>query len=280
MSLGTAFALASSPWPFEILHSLLEPLHACCWLPCLLKHKSPQRSNPATPKRNPTGPRLSPIFAQLPPKTENPQGPIPEVPPGDPDPRAPAEVLEAQPDQRSSIAFTDRRFQLETRVGIDTSVGEVGLVGEYNLFERLAIGAGFGTNTLGPEWGVHVRLRPIVGTSSSGRRLHAFTVETALSRGQYAGTIDVLPSLGPCMEGDTSGCPTERSAEWMTWLQFELGWETRAEYGFSLRLSSGYAMALNAPAWKCTVLGKAVTCDKSSGNADSTTFTVGVGYAW
>ena len=223
-------------------------------------------------------PPLSPILAQLPPRASESQGPIPEPPP-DESPSYQREVpTEAEFARGPDPKFTDRRFQLETRMGIGTTVGELGLVGEFNLFESVAVGAGIGLNTFGREWGAHVRLRPISGRRS-GQRLHALTFESAISRGQYAG----IPSLVPFHECSTydrrEDCPSGRNAEWITWLQFELGWETRASNGFSLRLSSGYAFALNKPEWKCINSSQSTGCGATV-NTAIPTFSLALGYAW
>lgn len=221
----------------------------------------------------------SPILAHLPPRTKEEPGPIPEIPPDEADSETLNESPHAPSTQSERIYFGDRPFQIESRLGISTSVGEVGAVAEYNLLERAAVGAGVGANIWGPEVGAHLRLRPIAGATSSGQRLHALTLESALSVGRFAGMGSYIPSMNSCDEYDTSGCSTKYSAEWTAWFQAELGWETRASNGLSLRISSGYAWALYSPSRKCTVLGKAVACGGSIEGLIPT-FTFALGYAW
>ena len=86
--------------------------------------------------------------------------------------------------------------------------------------------------------------------------------------------------MNSCDEYDTSGCSTKYSAEWTSWFQAELGWETRVlEWLFVAGLAAGTRWALNSPSRKCTVLGKAVACGNSIERVIPT-FTLALGYAW
>lgn len=108
-------------------------------------------------------------------------------------------------DEQPRKRFTDLPMLFELRTGFGTSVGEIGLVGEYNVLDRLALGAGIGLNIWGPIWGIHVRGRPIIGATQSGR-LHAMTFETSFSQGMYAG-IPAFPNDGSnCTSGNDPGC--------------------------------------------------------------------------
>lgn len=151
--------------------------------------------------------------------------------------------------------FTSRRIQVQFQTGVGTSVGEAGVIAEYNLHDRLALGGGVGTNIVGVEVSAHARARPLIGTTDSGR-LHALTLQSALALGQYKKLGDVVWSQ--CDE--PRYCPLGPSPEWVAWLQFELGWETRASNGFLFRVSAGYAFAINSPNWRCTIEGKASPC--------------------
>lgn len=169
-------------------------------------------------------------------------------------------------------------------MGFGTTVGLIGFVGEYNVDDALALGGGVGVNGWGPTWGVHARLRPLVGASNQGRRLHALTFEGAFSQGNYAVTpdeLDSMPSMRPCEKGiDTSGCTTHAVPRWVSWLQFELGWETRAPGGFTLLLSGGVATRLNSPHWQCTVLDEPVSCGSSTPLRVQGTFSLSMGHAF
>ena len=114
----------------------------------------------------------SAILAQLPPRTAENPGPIPEMPPDEAEVGTSDVPIQAWSTRSPRIHFEDRPFQIESRLGLSTSVGEIGAVVEYNLLERVALGAGVGANIWGPEVGAHLRLRPIAGATSSGQRLH------------------------------------------------------------------------------------------------------------
>lgn len=206
---------------------------------------------------------------------------IPEEPPDQRPIDIPDKEFELASGEIPRSRFTDRAIQLEGRVGYGTTVGLLGVVGEYNLFDRLALGGGVGLNDLGPVWGIHARLRPIVMTAQGGRRLHAITLESAISQGHYAGSeVRLMPTMRDCSSHDTSGCRTYVSSEFVSWLQFDIGWEMRAPSGFSLRVSYGFATRLNSPNWQCTVLGETSRCGDETIAKTIPTLTVALGYAF
>ncbi len=206
---------------------------------------------------------------------------IPEEPPDQRPIHIPDKEFEMAGDAAPRSRFTERAMLLEGRVGYGTTVGFLGVVGEYSLFDRLALGGGVGLNDLGPVWGIHARLRPIVMTAQSGRRLHAITLESAISQGHYAGSeVRLMPTMRDCSIHDTSGCRTQVSSEFVSWLQFDIGWEMRAPSGFSLRVSYGFATRLNSPNWQCTVLGVTSSCGDETVARTIPTLTVALGYAF
>jgi len=137
----------------------------------------------------------------------------------------------------------------------------------------LALGAGVGNNIAGLEYSAHARLRPLVGSSDSGR-LHALTFQSAISRGQY----QIIGDLLNFQCDEPQYCQVGPKPQWMTWLQLDVGWETRASSGFLLRVSTGYAFALNSPNWHCTLAGKTATCKNIT--TSFPTLTVALGYAF
>jgi hypothetical protein len=194
-----------------------------------------------------------------------------------------AEAPQAPP--RASVRhFTDAPLGIEVRTGIATSVGLLGVVGEYTPFDVVTVGGGIGTNGRGPVWDVHARFR-IYQMEPLNGLLRAVTLETSFSRGKYASLrfLDVFSSL---CEGDPSdpngNCynPTFVPAE-VSWWQVELGWETRFRSGISLRPSLGFAIALNTPDWQCeTNAGPGVCGDRASRpGAFIPVLALGIGYA-
>jgi hypothetical protein len=77
-----------------------------------------------------------------------------------------------------------------------------------------------------------------------------------------------------------SGCHTDIAPEWVSWIQFDIGWEMRQPSGFALRISYGIASLLSSPDWRCTVQGKPVPCDSLNSQTVIPTFTVAMGYAF
>jgi hypothetical protein len=182
--------------------------------------------------------------------------------------------------------FNDAPFDVELRTGFATSVGVLGLVGEYAPIEEITLGAGAGVNPWGGVWGVHARVRGFGIDTRRENRRSAFTLEMAFSRGLYSRVDpfgDVFSAMCEGSPDDPSGgCyrPHVVPAA-VSWGQIELGWEVRSRSGFTFRASLGVATALNFPDWGCSVEGKPATCDRAPLPA-STIFaqTLAFGYAF
>ncbi|MEO6598256.1 MAG: hypothetical protein ABIQ16_00175, partial [Polyangiaceae bacterium] len=129
-----------------------------------------------------------------------------------------SELPQTEPD------FTTRRFVLQARTGIATSVGFFGVLGEFNLHDRLAINAGVGTNFYGWSPAFGVRLRPIIFTSNIGTRrgaVYAITLEGSLSRAAYG---DPPRFVAYCIEA-CHPPPPHLETRYVSWGQIELGVE-------------------------------------------------------
>lgn len=138
-------------------------------------------------------------------------------------------------------------WALETHLGLGTPVGALGTVIEYSPAPAVGIGVGAGIGS-GPDNGSGVkgalalRLRPARGAHN------ALVVGAAYSVGGYE---------SGWFEPDTPvdyGRPPPRpiySTQWAHFAQLELGWERRAESGFLLRLSLGFAWLLNVRDLQC-----------------------------
>lgn len=153
-------------------------------------------------------------------------------------------------------------------MGLGTSVGLLGAVGEYSPFEAVAVGAGGGFNGWGGIWEVHSRFRLVEWASRSRRRTSAFTLEVSFSHGNY-GALRTFDAFSAMCEGDPrdpqSGCyrpdvtPIETS-----WAQAELGFEFRYRSGYTLRPFFGGGVALQSLDWQCSLSGQPSTCGKTS----------------
>jgi hypothetical protein len=181
----------------------------------------------------------------------------------------PAEAPAAEPaPAKPRDHFDDLPLHLEARWGAGTSVGLVGIVGEYNVLDRLALGAGIGLNPEGAIWGAHARLRPLIFPSRSGHTLHALFLEGSFSRGRLNSTDPAGGILSDVCEGGHTPGSTCYSVfvrpEAVSWSQFEFGWEVRLRIGFTLRVSGGLALALTRPNWRCERDGQPVSCEGES----------------
>lgn len=146
-------------------------------------------------------------------------------------------------------SFTARRFVLQARTGIATSVGFVGVLGEVNLHDRLAVNAGVGTNFYGWSPAFGVRLRPLLFTSKVGTRrdaIYAITLEGSLSRAAY-GEPPKLPVY--CIEACQ---PSPRlETRYVSWGQVELGFEMLAAERYQFLGSFGWSKMLGDPSFSC-----------------------------
>jgi hypothetical protein len=194
----------------------------------------------------------------------------------------PVEPIEVREEER--VRFDHRPFGLQLRLGFATSVGLAGVVGEYDVADWINVGAGLGTNALGPIGGAHVRLRPAVLRTLAGGAAHAFVIETALSRGRYQGSIGGIFSAmceGSADDPRSNCYDPPVTTEWVWWGQAEIGWEFRGRSGFVFRATTGVAGLLGTPEWKCTLQGKPAPCGRHLPEAILPgTLTLALGYAF
>ena len=166
----------------------------------------------------------------------------------------------------------DQPFHLEARLGGGTSVGLIGVVGEWNVVDVLALGVGVGFNEW-PVFGAGARVRWPVGTFA--KHQHAFTLEVDYSRGKYAG----MPSFGSvCLHSES--CDVRLDPATAHWIQSEVGWELRTLSGFTLRLAVGAAWLLNSIDWRCTKDDQPTPCQGKQGETSIPVSTVALGYAF
>jgi hypothetical protein len=182
------------------------------------------------------------------------------------------------------VAFDDRRFNIQGRLGLGTSVGLTGIVGEFDIDDGLNVGAGFGSNIVGPVGEVHLRLRPAVFRTQAGGAAHAVVVELAGSRSRYGGSIDGLVSIGCEGPWDDPRSPCYNPPvvpTWVCWGQLDLGWEFRHRSDFLMRATTRAAVLLTNSEWRCTLRGAAVPCGmKRPSYVLPSTLTLAVGYAF
>src|SRR5205085_1946435 len=140
--------------------------------------------------------------------------------------------------------FDDEPYYFELRTGWSTTVGLIGLVAEYNLSDRVAVGAGAGLNLYGDEWELNARFRPLIAASRNGLTLHALTIESALSTSKYSGSPFELVG---CLDG----CDRTLVPQQVLWAQLDLGWEMRLGSGMTVRAALGGAALLGKYEWLC-----------------------------
>jgi len=193
--------------------------------------------------------------------------------------QAPTEVVPENPVTPTvrGLRFNDRPFNLQLRIGASTTVGELGVVAEYDVLDRINAGIGLGTNVVGLMPGAHVRLRPIVLRNISGVAVHAVFTELGLSRGNYSGSLQDGLLAGLC-GNDCDGPVYKSKTVW--WGQAEVGWEMRWANGILLRGSAGMAAVIAEPAWQCTISGNSVPCTGSRPSGWAEVYTFAVGYAF
>jgi hypothetical protein len=175
------------------------------------------------------------------------------------------------------VRFNDKPFNLQLRIGASTTVGELGIMAEYDLLDRVNVGLGIGTNIVGLMPGAHLRLRPIVSRNNSGVAAHAVFTELGLSRGFYSGgAADGVAGLmcETCYDDPIyKGKPV-----W--WGQVEVGWEIRWASGLLLRASTGIAAIIAEPSWQCTKSGTPVPCTGTRPRGWVEAYTFAIGYAF
>jgi hypothetical protein len=192
---------------------------------------------------------------------------------------APGKVVPGNPVAPTvpGLRFNDKPFNLQLRIGASTTVGELGVVAEYDILDRINVGIGLGTNVVGLMPGAHLRLRPIVSRNISGVAVHAVFAELGLSRGNYSGSLQDGLLAGLC-GNDCDGAIYKSKTVW--WGQVEVGWEMRWANGILLRGSTGMAVVIAEPAWQCTRSGNSVPCSGSRPSGWAEVYTFAVGYAF
>jgi hypothetical protein len=175
--------------------------------------------------------------------------------------------------------FDDRPWQAEIRFGAGTTVGLLGLVGELNLLDRMALGAGLGFNELGAAFGAHARFRPLVFRGS--RSLHALTLELAYSQTRYRGEPGFVPSIceGNPDDPESSCFDPPVVPVRAHWGQIEFGWEARFPSGFTLRVATGGAWLLHGVEWRCEFENAEAPC-RSDPGPSVPVLALAVGYAF
>jgi hypothetical protein len=180
--------------------------------------------------------------------------------------------------------FTTRRFVLQLRTGLATSVGFVGALGEFNLHDRLAINAGVGTNFYGLSSAVGLRLRPIIFSSSIGTThgaAYAITLEGSLSRAAFGEQPRL--DLSYCLEECPSPSPRLQT-RYVSWGQLELGVEMRAAERYQFLGSLGWSKMLGSPTFTCVsdATGERRNCADDDTRITRRVFviTFAVGYAF
>ena len=76
--------------------------------------------------------------------------------------RDPSDAEEPKHALNAPSKFSDRPLMIQLRGGIDTLVGLFGLTASYDVHNRLALGAGLGTNAAGLQLAVFARVRPLM----------------------------------------------------------------------------------------------------------------------
>lgn len=176
--------------------------------------------------------------------------------------------------QWEGLQFDERPLGLQLRLGTATTVGELGIVAEYDLLDWLNVGLGVGTNMSGLMPGAHVRLRPLVLRNESGRVAHAIMAEAGLSAGYYdPGKLSMdLDGHGPD--------PSKYVPKLVVWWQAEVGWEARWAGGLTLRASMGMAQCFVDPVLRYTDEGKQYQTSGDGSPPRTLVQTLAVGYAF
>jgi hypothetical protein len=169
------------------------------------------------------------------------------------------------PPPARGAAWSERRLALEGHFGMATPVGLAGITVEYSPLPVLALGAGIGTNFLGPEPAALVRVRPLDGVRD------ALVVSAAYSVGPYG--------FKPIsIDGSAGSGKGYWHANALQWVQGDIGWEHRSRKGLVIRIGLGLAYVVNRGALEC-VRGE-FGCDESSKPDHLLTFDFGLGYAF
>jgi len=150
--------------------------------------------------------------------------------------------------------FSDRPFQLGVGLGgVGGPLGLLGMYGEVSVWDRLALGAGFGVDFWGFATGGYARLRPIAWGGEGKRLLNALTVQAGYSYMAY-GELDLLPCIDACSP------EMSYSNAYSHFGTITLGMEHLLWGGFTFRYDVGWAHLLMPPKWSCELEHRAIPC--------------------
>ena len=191
--------------------------------------------------------------------------------------RDPSDAEEPKHALNAPSKFSDRPLMIQLRGGIDTLVGLFGLTASYDVHNRLALGAGLGTNAAGLQLAVFARVRPLIWENGRTGTLRALAFEGSFSTGPtYYRPIDFL--LGSGTESGLSG-----TLHWsrVSWIQGEVVYEVRTMSGFSFTVGAGMAVPVDSRGpWCVDELKGWCSTNASSSPQVLPTVTGGIGYAF
>jgi len=166
--------------------------------------------------------------------------------------------------------FSDRPLMIQLRGGIDTLVGLIGLTASYDIGNRLALGAGFGTNAAGLQLAVFARVRPFIWENGRTRTLRALAFEGSFSTGS------TVMAMAATMADASAAQHWSR----VSWVQGEVVYEVRTVSGFSFTVGSGVAVPVHSQGPWCS--GEVEWCSRNARSSAQPlpTITVGIGYAF
>jgi len=160
----------------------------------------------------------------------------------------------------NSPGYATRPFHLELETGTASPVGVLGVRAEFSIGDPLALGAGIGTNGLGPEWELHARWRVVYGVNHKRHFYDAFTIEGAFTRSRFGGSPDIS------LDGGCGDCDEPKVvAQEQSFAQAELGWEGMSAARVTLRAALGAARRLGTAAWRCESGIRPVPCGATPG---------------
>jgi hypothetical protein len=133
------------------------------------------------------------------------------------------------------VRFDERRFSIVSILGFATTVGLAGAGAQYTLAEAVTLGAGVGTNAVGPQFTGYVNLRPLHW--SANKVAIGVGPQIAYAAGPYTEMLDYWP--------DGEGGSRSRMPHDAQWIQVDLGVDVQSANGFVFRFSQGVARMLN-----------------------------------
>jgi hypothetical protein len=174
-------------------------------------------------------------------------------------------------DLEQPISFTDRPLAVMGVVGGGTLVGTIGALLDYTPAPALSLGAGAGSNFVGPQFAAYLRARPFYWERR--KRALAIAMTGALSTGPYQ-EYDLDLGHGDPRSETTAGL--ERAV----WMQLDVSFELRARSGFGLVAGFGYARLVDSSGAYCRVGGVKQPGGCGPAEVELPTLTVMLGYAF